>query len=259
VDPEKSAASGRARQPILEERLDKRWVITHDPTRADAQQAEMSTEAFTDFVYDAINRDWEAQREFQARMVDLLDPAETVRIVSGDTDLRLSVDGMNAVNDYGRRNMPGGEVFTSPVVDSVEGTLFVDMPFVEGGREVTDARLEFEGGEIVDFAAGQNEAALESVIETDEGSRRVGELGIGMNRGIDRFTYNMLFDEKMGDTIHLAIGNAIEECVPEDRELNESARHVDMLVDMSENSRIEVDGDVVQRDGAFVFEDDFEA
>jgi len=259
VDPEKSTANGRASQPILEERLEKRWVITHDPTPADAQKAEMSTEAFTDFVYDAINRDWEAQREFQAQMVEILDPAEEVRIVPGDTtDLTMSVEGMKTINDYGETNMPGGEVFTSPVVDSVEGTLFVDMPFVENGREVNDVRLEFEDGEIVDYSAGQNQEVLESVIETDAGTRRVGELGIGMNRGIDEIVYNTLFDEKMGDTVHIAIGNAYDECVPEEREFNESSRHVDMLVDVSEDSFIEVDGEVVQRDGTFKFEDGFE-
>jgi aminopeptidase len=259
VDPETSAAAGRAKQPVLEERLDKRWVITQHPTAADAQQAEMSTEAWTDFVYDAVNRDWAAQREHQAQMVEILDPASEVRIVSGEgTDIRMSVDGMRASNDYAKRNLPGGEAFTSPVPDSVEGEVTFDMPLIRNGREIRDARLSFEGGEVVAHSASQNEAVLTSVLETDEGARRVGELGIGMNRGIDEFTYNMLFDEKMGDTVHVALGNALEECVPDDREFNESATHVDMLVDMSEDSRIEVDGKVVQRDGVFVFEEGFD-
>ncbi|WP_135535694.1 aminopeptidase [Halostella pelagica] len=258
IDPEKSAAAGRARQPILQERLDKRWVITQYPTAADAQKAEMSTAAWTDFVYEAVNRDWEAQREFQDQMVAVLDPAEEVRIVSGDgTDLRMSVDGMRASNDYAKRNLPGGEAFTSPVPDSVEGEVRFDMPLIRNGREIRDAHLTFEGGEVVSHSADQNEAVLASVLETDDGARRVGELGIGMNRGIDEFTYNMLFDEKMGDTVHIALGNALEECVPDDREFNESAMHVDMLVDMSENSRIEVDGEVVQRNGTFRFEEGF--
>jgi len=259
VDPEKSSAAGRAKQPILEERLDKRWVITQHPTAADAQRAEMSTDAWTEFVYDAVNRDWEAQREHQAQMVEILDPASEVRIVSGEgTDLRMSVDGMRANNDYATRNLPGGEAFTSPVPDSVEGEVTFDLPVIRNGREIRDARLTFEGGEVVAHSAGRNEEVLTSVLDTDEGARRVGELGIGMNRGIDRFTYNTLFDEKMGDTVHVALGNALEDCVPDDREFNESATHVDMLVDMSEDSRIEVDGEVVQRDGTFRFEDGFE-
>lgn len=259
VDPDKRAAAGRARQPILEERLDTRWVITKHPTPADAQKAEMSTEAWAEFMYDAMNTDWEAQRERQEQMVEILDPASEVRVVSGDeTDLRMSVEGMTTMNDYGKENMPGGEVATSPVVDSVEGTLFVDLPFLENGREVHDARLEFENGEVVSCDARRNEDVLKSLLDVDEGARRVGELGIGMNRGIDRLSHNMLFDEKMGDTIHVALGEAMAECVPDDREFNESARHVDMLVDVSENSRIEVDGEVVQRDGTFRFEDGFE-
>ncbi|MFC4550014.1 MULTISPECIES: aminopeptidase [Halorussus] len=259
VDPAKTAARGRAHRPVLEERLGTRWVISQHPTPADAQKAEMSTEAYEEFVYNAVNKDWQAQKEFQAQMVDVLDPAEEVRIVSGDdTDLRMSVAGMKTVNDYGEKNLPGGEVFTSPVVDSVEGTLFVDMPFVSNGREVRDARFEFEGGEVVAYSAGRNEDVLDGILDTDDGARRLGELGIGMNRDIDRFTYNMLFDEKMGDTVHFALGNAIEEAVPDDAEFNESARHADMIVDMSEESFIEVDGEIVQRDGTFQFEDGFE-
>ena len=259
VDPEKRAAAGRARQPILEERLDARWVITRHPTPADAQKAEMSTTAWENFLYDAMNRDWEAQRRLQERLVELLDPASDVRIVSGEkTDLRMSVEGMVTLNDFGKENMPGGEVATSPVVESVEGTLFVDVPFREGGREVRGARFEFEAGRVVASDARRNEDALKGLLETDDGARRVGELGIGMNRGIDRLSHNVLFDEKMGDTVHVALGEAMAECVPDDREFNESARHVDMLVDMSEDSRIEIDGEVVQRDGAFRFEDGFD-
>ncbi|WP_135826561.1 aminopeptidase [Halorussus ruber] len=258
VDPEKRAAAGRARQPILEERLDKRWVITKHPTAADAQKAEMSTEGWKEFVYGAMDRDWEAQRERQEQLVEILDPASEVRVVSGETDLRMSIDGMETLNDYGTGNMPGGEVATSPVVDSVEGTLFVDVPFRESGREVHDARLEFEEGEVVEFDAGRNEDVLERLLETDAGARRVGELGVGMNRGIDRLSHNMLFDEKMGDTVHVALGEAMDECVPDDREFNESSRHVDVLVDVSENSFIEVDGEVIQRDGVFRFEEGFE-
>ncbi|NIB98593.1 aminopeptidase [Halobacterium sp. R2-5] len=256
VPPEKGQAASRSHGPILEERLRKRWVITQHPTPADAQQAEMSTAAYEDFVYDAVDKDWDAQREFQAQMVEILDEGEDVRVVSGDTtDITMSIAGMEGANDWGDKNMPAGEAFTCPVPDSVEGEVLFDKPLIRQGKEITDAWLEFEGGEVVDFSAAQNEAALESILHTDEGSRRLGELGIGMNRAIDRFTYNMLFDEKMGDTVHLAVGGAIEECVPEGQPFNESATHVDMIVDMSEDSYIEVDGEIVQRDGTFRFEE----
>jgi aminopeptidase len=150
-------------------------------------------------------------------------------------------------------------VFTAPVVDSVEGEVLFDMPLMAQGREIEDVRLVFEDGEVVEYEAAKNEDVLAAVLDTDEGARRLGELGIGMNRDIDRFTYNMLFDEKMGDTVHMALGRAYEENVPDNRERNDSAMHMDMIVDMSEDSRIELDGEVVQRDGVFVFEDEFES
>ena len=156
------------------------------------------------------------------------------------------------------KNLPGGEVFTAPVPDSVEGEVLFDMPLMAQGREVTEVRLVFEDGEVTEHSADRNEDLLTEVLHTDDGARRLGELGIGMNRDIDRFTYNMLFDEKMGDTVHMAIGRAYEETVGEDRQANESAVHLDMIVDMSEESVIEVDGEVVQRDGTFRFEDGFE-
>jgi aminopeptidase len=259
VDPETNTAYSQAKQPILDERLSKRWCLTQYPAPANAQLAEMSTEAYEDFVWDAINKDWGAVRDHQGGMVDILDGADEVRVRSGETtDVVLSVEGNPTLNDYGEKNLPGGEVFTAPVPDSVEGEVLFDKPLYHQGREVTDVSLEFEGGEVVDHSAEKNEAVLTEVLDTDPGARRLGELGIGMNRDIDRFTYNMLFDEKMGDTVHMAVGRAYGDTVGEDNEHNESAVHVDMIVDMSEDSTIEVDGEVVQRDGTFRFEDGFE-
>jgi aminopeptidase len=259
VDPAKTAALSKANKPVGKERMGKRWVGTQFPAPGNAQDAEMSTAAYADFVYDAINKDWDAQREQQAQMVEILDPADEVRIVSGETtDIRMSVDGMVTANDYAELNLPGGEVYTAPRPDSVEGEVLFDKPLMAQGREVEDARLVFEDGEVVEYAAAKNEDVLGAVLDTDAGARRLGELGIGMNRDIDEFTDNMLFDEKMGDTIHLAIGKAIQHTVPEGEPMNESATHMDMIVDMSEDSFIEVDGEVVQRNGTFRFEDGFE-
>jgi len=260
VPGETMSAFRKSHSPIREEILDTTWVLTQFPAPADAQNAEMATAEYEEFVWSAIDKDWDAQRTFQDQMVEILDPAEDVRIVSGDTtDLRMSVAGMTTINDQGKNNLPGGEVFTAPVADSVEGEVLFDKPLIHQGHEVEDAFLRFEGGEVVEHAASKNEDVLTEVLNTDEGARRLGELGIGMNRDIDRFTYNMLFDEKMGDTVHLAIGRAYEACLPEGESGNESAVHVDMIVDMSEDSYIEVDGEVVQRDGTFRFEDGFEA
>ena len=256
VPPETNQARQKASRPLMDEYLDKRWCGTQYPAPGNAQDAEMSTEGYAEFVFNAVDKDWEAQEAFQANMVEILDPAEEVRIVSGDsTDVRMSVDGNPTKNDKGEHNLPGGEVFTAPVPESVEGEVLFDMPVMVQSREITNVYLQFEDGEVVEHSADKNEEVLTSVLNTDEGAKRLGELGIGMNRDIDRFTYNMLFDEKMGDTVHMAIGRAYDDTVGEGNEVNESAVHQDMIVDMSEDSFIEVDGEVVQRDGTFVFEE----
>ena len=260
VSPETNAAYSQAKQSILDERLSKRWCGTQYPAPANAQLAEMSTEAYENFVWDAVIKDWDAVREHQSQMVDILDPADEVRIVSGETtDITMSIAGNPTLNDYGEKNLPGGEVFTAPVPDSVDGEVLFDKPLYHQGREVTGVSLTFEDGRVVDHAAEKNEALLTEVLETDEGARFLGELGIGMNRDIDRFTYNMLFDEKMGDTVHMAVGRAYGDTVGPGNEQNQSAVHVDMIVDMSEDSYIEVDGEIVQRDGTFRFEEGFDA
>ncbi len=259
VEPRVATAYRRAHRPITDERLTKRWCLTQFPAPANAQLAQMSTEAYENFVWDAINKDWDAQRAHQQQLIDILDPADEVRIRSGDvTDLTMRLTGNRTINDYGEYNLPGGEVFTAPIPDAVEGEVLFDLPLYHQGREIDDVHLVFEEGTVVEHSAGQNEDLLTEVLDTDDGARRIGELGIGMNRDIDQFTYNMLFDEKMGDTVHMAIGRAYDECVGEGNEANESAIHVDMIVDMADDSSIEVDGELVQRDGTFVFEDGFE-
>jgi aminopeptidase len=260
VDPETQAAYRQAHRPILEERLSTRWCLTQYPAPANAQLAEMSTEGYENFVWDAVNKDWDDQREHQENMIELMDAGSEIRIASGETtDVTMSIDGNPTLNDHGKHNLPGGEVFTAPEPDSVEGEVLFDMPLYHQGREITDVYLEFDGGEVVSHSAAKNEEVLTNVLETDDGARRLGELGIGMNRDIDRFTYNMLFDEKMGDTVHMAVGRAYDDTVGEGNEANDSAVHVDMIVDMSEESVIEIDSEVVQRNGTFRFEDDFEA
>ncbi|GAB7011874.1 aminopeptidase [Halolamina salina] len=255
VDPETTAAYNRAHDPIKKARLDTTWCLTQYPSPGYAQLAGMSTEAYEEFVYDAVTLDWEAQREFQENLVEILDDASEVRIRAGEeTDITMSIEGNTAANDYGEANLPGGEVFTAPVKHSVEGEVYFDMPLYRQGREVEGVRLTFEDGKVTEFSAERNEDVLQGVFDTDEEARYLGELGIGMNDAIDQFTYNMLFDEKMGETVHMAVGSAYPQCVGEGNEVNDSAEHVDMILDMSEDSVIEVDGEVVQEDGKFIFE-----
>lgn len=257
VAPSISSAYSKAIEPIRKRRLASRWCLTMFPAPGNAQLAGMSSEEYENFVWDAINRDWPAQRAHQDQLVDLLNPADTVRIISGsETDITMSIDGNMAINDAGEHNLPGGEVFTAPIPESVEGTVLFDKPIYYLGREITDAYLEFEDGRVVNYQAKANEDLLHEILTTDSNADRLGELGIGMNRQIDRFSYNTLFDEKMGDTVHLAVGMAYDECVGPNNEVNESAIHVDMIVDMTTDSRIELDGTVIQQDGQFTFESD---
>jgi len=247
------AERSRVHKPITEERLSKRWCLTQHPTNAHAQAADLPLAAYRDFVYGAILRDWEAVEAYQEELRRRLDAASTVRVVAGETDIQMSVEGMHAINSAGRHNMPSGEVFTAPVPESVEGTVLFDKPLIHQGREMEGVRLVFESGEVVEASAERNEEALDDLLDTDAGARRLGELGIGTNRDIDRFTKNMLFDEKMGETVHLALGRAYDENVGEDQEGNDSAVHVDMILDTSAG-RIEFDGEVIQEGGRFVWE-----
>ncbi|WP_290817821.1 aminopeptidase [Halovivax sp.] len=262
VPGETRQAYRAATKDAREARMDTRWVSTAHPTRSLAQQADMAYEEYRDFAYDAILRDWEALAEEMANMKEVLDEGSEVRLVGPETDLTMSIEGRTAVNSaasvaYDSHNLPSGEVFTAPY--DTEGEVTFDVPMTIEGRPVRDASLRFEGGEVVEHDAAQGADVIEDVLETDAGARRLGELGIGMNRGIDRFTDNILFDEKMGDTVHLAVGRAYDACLPEGESGNDSAVHVDMITDVSEDSRMEVDGEVVQRNGRFRWEEGFDA
>lgn len=259
--PEIKASYGEALAPVRAAMLEDDWVVTQYPAPGDAQAAEMSTNAFREFVHRSVTLDWDDQHEFQQPMVDRLDAASDVRVTSDGTDLRFSVDGMCVGEglEPGRVNLPDGEVGTAPVPDSVEGEVLFDLPVQVQGTTVENARLSFTDGEVTEFSAERGEDALEGVLSTDGGARRLGEFGIGMNRSIDRTTRKTLLDEKMGDTVHFALGKALPETVGSDREGNESAVHEDLLVDMRERGTIELDGDVVYRNGAFVWEEAFES
>ncbi|OAQ51374.1 peptidase M29 [Natrinema mahii] len=261
VPGERRRAYTEARREIRETRLGTRWVSTVHPTRSLAQQANMAYEEYRDFAYDAILRDWESLADEMARLKDLLDAGSAVRLVSSDTDLTMSIEDRTAVNSaasvaYDSHNLPSGEVFTAP--SATEGEVTFDVPMTIRGESVRNVRLEFEDGAVVDYDAEQGEDVIGDVLETDDGARRLGELGIGMNRGIDRYTDNILFDEKMGDTVHLALGRAYDACLPDGESGNDSAVHVDLITDVGADSRLEIDGEVVQRNGVFRFEDGFD-
>ena len=220
------------------------------PTPWFARQAGLSLEQYEDVFYDACLRDWDAEAERMRPVLERFDRAEDVRIVGDGTALRLSLAGRSGAMDAGHVNVPGGEVFFCPVEDSAEGTIaFTEFPAVYVGREMNGIRLRFERGRIVDASADTNEAYLLETLDSDEGARRLGELGIGCNPGITRYMRNTLFDEKIDGTVHLALGNGI----PEVGGVNESRIHWDIVKDLRmPGTRIELDGEVVQQDGGWL-------
>ena len=252
IPAERTAAIQGAYRPAMERvfRHEVPWVGCQYPTPALAQDAGMATHEFADFLYAACLRDWDAERERMQRYADRFDAADEVRIVGGETDLRLSIAGRSMKVDAGGANIPGGEFFGCPVEDSAEGTIaFTEFPAVYTGREVNGIRLRFEGGRVVDASAETNEAFLFETIDSDDGARRLGELGIGCNPGITRYMRNTLFDEKIDGTVHLALGNGMPDLGGE----NVSRIHWDIVKDLRlPGTRLELDGEVVQQDGAWL-------
>jgi aminopeptidase len=231
------------------------WNITMFPTQAHAQDAEMSLSDFEDFIYRACFLDdedpvarWQALSQQQELLINWLKGKRTVHLLGPDTDLTFSVEGRIFINDDGHYNLPGGEFFTGPVEDSANGVIRYSFPASFGGRSVEDVRLRFENGRVVEATAAQGQDYLDKMLALDEGARRIGEFAFGNNRNVDRCTKNVLFDEKMGGTVHLALGASI----PQTLGVNQSALHWDMVCDLRQGSEIRVDGELFSKDGQFV-------
>ena len=225
---------------------DLRWAITLYPTQAVAQDAEMSLEEFEDYVYATTYSDtedpvaeWNKIHDQQQVIVDWLKGKREITVKGSNIDLRLSIEGRDFINSDGKKNMPSGEVFTSPVEDSAEGWVRFTYPAIRAAREVEGIELTFEKGRVIEATAEKNEPFLQQMLDTDEGARRLGEFAIGTNKMIDRFIKNILFDEKIGGTIHMALGFGFPQIGGE----NESAIHWDMICDMREDGQIFADGE----------------
>jgi aminopeptidase len=234
---------------------DFRWVYTIFPTSAYASEAEMSLADYEDFYYGACLADdgdpltaWKRASEETERLAEWIQGHEEVRITAPGTDIKLGISGRTFIPCTGDHNMPDGEFFTGPVEDATEGEVSFHLPAVIGGREVSGVHLKFEAGKVVDASAERGEEFLISQLDTDAGSRILGELGIGTNYGIDRGTREVLLDEKIGGTIHMAFGQAY----PESGGVNESAVHTDLVCDLRLGGKLEVDGVVMQEDGRFI-------
>jgi aminopeptidase len=258
ADPAKQSRRAVAMRPLSDRLLERaakkelRWSGTIHPIQAFAQDAEMSLREFEDFVYkaclvhepDPINA-WKKVSKEQQRVTDWLDKAKQIHVVGPDTDLRLEVTGRKWINCDGHENFPDGEIFTGPIEESVNGHIRYTYPACLHGREVEDVRLQFKDGKVVKATAAKNEQFLLKMLESDEGAKYVGEFAFGTNSGIQRFTKNTLFDEKIGGTIHLAVGLGF----PESGSKNKSAIHWDMVCDLRKGGEVRVDGTVFLKDG----------
>ncbi len=253
----------KARSYWLDTRLSRgardemKWVGTWYPNEASAQEANMSLEEYEDFVYGATFCDredpiarWRELSAMQQGKVDWLAGRKQIVCKGPNVDLTLSVEGRTFINSDGHANMPSGEIFTGPVEDSVNGWVRFDYPSIVGGRAVSGIELRFENGRVVEASAKENEDLLYAQLDADAGSRYLGEFAIGTNFGIQQFTGNILFDEKIGGTIHMAIGRGYEETGSQ----NKSSVHWDMICDMRQDSEILVDGELFYKNGEFVVE-----
>ena len=261
VDPARQTKRQKAMAPLMAAMMKRaasgehRWALTIFPTNAYASGASMSLPSYEDFYFRACLADapdpvaaWKRASEETHRLAEWIEGREEVRITGPGTDLRLSVAGRHFIAADGRHNMPDGEFFTGPVEDSAEGEVSFHLPATYAGREVAGVRFRFEGGRVVDASAERGEEFLVGMLDTDEGARRLGELGIGTNYGITAGTGEILLDEKIGGTVHLAVGKSY----PDTGGVNDSAIHWDMICDLRQGGRITVDGETLQRDGRFV-------
>ena len=235
-----------------------RWNVTLFPTDALAQDADMALAEFEDFVYGACLCDqpdpvaaWQEVARKQQILVDWLAGKSEVHLVGPDTDLTVGIAGRSFVNCCGDKNMPDGEVFTGPEETKVNGHVCFSFPAIYQGREVSGIRLWFEDGVVVKSSAAKNEAFLTQMLDTDEGARRLGEFAFGTNFGIQRFIKSILFDEKIGGTVHMALGGGY----PETGSTNRSAIHWDMICDLRDGGEVTVDGELFAKDGKYVLWD----
>jgi aminopeptidase len=263
IDPLKSQRRGRGVSTITETQMRRgaegklKWVTTLYPTNGYAQDAGMSLQDYEDFVFNAIhaNEDdpvayWNSTAEGQQKAIDFLRGKDLVTLEGPNVDLSLSIKGRKFMNSTGTHNMPDGEIFTGPVEDSVTGWVKFTYPAIYGGVAVEGAELTFSRGRVEQAKAEKNQDYLIKMLETDDGSRYLGEFAIGTNFDIDRFTGNILFDEKIGGTFHMALGAGY----PETGSHNKSAVHWDMICDLRTDSEIHVDSELFYKNGDFVFD-----
>ncbi|MFT7615507.1 MAG: aminopeptidase [Candidatus Woesearchaeota archaeon] len=248
IDPKKIADSAKALRKAQNIIIEKdRWVICQYPTNAYAKGAGMSQKAFEKFAYTAMCADLTGMYKTQQKLKKILDKANTVRIVGKETDVTFSIKGRLTRISYGRHNIPDGEVFIAPVENTTEGQVLYDIPTRYGGSDFKNIRLTFEKGQVVKATSDINQKKLLTILSTDKGARFLGEFGIGTNYAIKKPIKQILFDEKIGGTIHLAVGQAYSYGGGK----NKSAVHWDMIKEMRKFGEVYVDGKLIQKNGKF--------
>ena len=250
IDPVKISTRAKVVRPLIDWRVEKtRWIITNFPVESLAQEADMSLSDYEDFVYaGTIGINWNKLYKEQEKLRKIVDRTKEVQIVGIDTDLTLNIQGRKAVNGSGQFNMPDGEVFTSVVEDSTNGFISYSYPALYSGKEFHAVRLEFKKGKVVSATATKGEKDLNKILDIDPGGRYIGELGMGNNFKINRFVKDILFDEKIGGTVHLALGKGYKETLSK----NKSALHWDMIKDLRESGELWFDGKLVQKNGKWL-------
>ena len=252
VNPEKITTRAKITRPISEHICDSPKNVMHRctigfPCQALAQEAEMSLSEYEEFVYGACLQDWDKIGKQMNKILKIFQKGKNVHLIGRNVDLKFKINAKKAMTDLDGDNMPMGEVFMAPVRESLNGWIKFEYPAIRNGKEVTDVYLKFENGKVVEFDASKNKDFLDKMLHTDENSSYVGEFGIGCNPKVRRFTKDLLFDEKMGGTIHLALGSAYKE----NGGGNDSAIHWDIVKDMSK-AKIVLDGKVVQENGKWL-------
>ena len=255
ADKSKLSRLQKKNRPVQNIRVrETKWCGTLYPTPSGAQDAGMSVSEYERFVYGAMFlfdddpvAKWKEIHDFQAHLIERLSKAKEVHIKAEGTDLKLNVGGRTWVNSDGHKNMPSGEVFTGPIEDSANGHITYMVPSAVRGVEVENIRVTFQNGKAVKAEAEKGDDLLQSQLDTDEGARYLGELGIGTNYNIQTPTKSILYDEKIGGTVHLALGQSYQETGG----TNESAIHWDMICDLRKGGAIYLDGELFQEDGTF--------
>lgn len=263
IDPARQMRCQKALAPIQRAVMDRaargemRWISTQFPTQAYAMEAEMGWQEYQDFSFRACHVDddtddpvafWQGVKAAQEGHIRRVSGKKQVTVKGPNADLQLSIEGRTFLNSCGIHNLPDGEIYTGPVENSAQGWVRFTYPAMYGGRAVEGIELHFEQGKVVKAASRTNQDFLLSMLDTDAGARYIGEFAIGTNFEINRFTHNILYDEKIGGSFHLALGASY----PETGGLNRSAIHWDMICDLRTDSEIRVDGDLFYKNGEFV-------